>query len=119
MDKKILMWIIGIALLLPIVSAGKVNYTTYSSCASDSMAPTLGCHDKLIVNTIDSDDLIYPTKIYCYRTSGTWTGFPSYYYVCHRLINVDNKLYTFKGDNNAFADEPVERRFIAWQIINF
>ena len=119
MDKKILLWIIGIALLLPIVSAGKVNYTTYSSCASDSMAPAFDCHDKLIVNTVNPQDVIVEGDVYCYRADTRSFNLPWYYYICHRFIYYQDNHLIFAGDNNPFEDEPIERKYVAWKIINY
>ena len=116
MDKKILLWIIGIALLLPIVSAGKVNYSIYASCASDSMAPTLGCYDKLIVNTVNPGDNLVKGEIYCYQ-KGIYGR--TRILVCHRLIRIEGNSLAFLGDNNAFEDDTVQRRQVAWKIINF
>ena len=96
--------------------AGKVNYSIYASCASDSMAPAFDCHDKLIVNTVNPQDVIVEGDVYCYQ-QGIYGR--TRILICHRLIRIEVKSLAFQGDNNPFEDDPVQRRQVAWKIINF
>lgn len=119
MNKKILLVFLGIILFSTITNAGKVQYNFKTVCWSNSMYPTFDCNKMLKATTITSSDKVEINHIYCYRPNYNNFNLPLLYNVCHRLINIEDNLYYFKGDNNADSDPPIERRYIAWEIVNY
>lgn len=113
--KKIIYFIMFI-MILSIVNAGKVDYVRYFDDCTGSMLPTISCKDKLIINTVDEPII---NNIYCYRPDYRNFNLASMWLVCHRLVDIQEDLYIFKGDNNKYNDEPIERKYIAWEIINY
>lgn len=83
------------------------------SCASDSMAPSMTCHDKLGLKFLQPDQrsnlsigdiVVYSATMqqrYAARQMGwTWTTT----YLIHRIVGKNSTGYVIKGDNNPVAD---------------
>lgn len=116
---------------LPFIEGGKVEYKIKSTCmkypkiqsftynenVSDSMYPAFTCKDTILINSINSNDIVVVGKVYCYRPDYRNFYIPAYFYVCHRLINVTSYGLKFKGDNNLFEDPIVDRRYVAYEIL--
>jgi signal peptidase I len=118
MVKKIVMWIIITVFLITFTQAGKVNYTMKLSCNSNSMYPAINCTNKLIVNVFNKNiDKPIIGEIYCYATDRRIYMAPAYFYICHRLVYIENDKYIFSGDNNGYDDPPVELKYIHIHII--
>ena len=116
---KILILFIVCILFATTTHAGKVNYKMKSSCASNSMAPAMTCKDMLTINTVGRYDNVTINNVYCYNPDHRVFKISAGYYICHRLINIIDDLYYFHGDNNGkFYDPPVNRKYIAWEIVN-
>lgn len=119
MKAKSLAFGLGIFLLLSssFVIAGKVDYYQYLTCDSNSMYPAISCEDRLTINVVHRWDEVEVDNIYCYRPDRRSKYGNPYDLTCHRLIIVVNDLYYFKGDNLFNWDTPIERKYIATEVV--
>ena len=83
-----------------------------TSCVSDSMGLALGCKDIIYYRSVTNKTILYEGRIYTYHKDGK--------NIIHRLIRCmdkDCKEALFKGDNNLYADQPINRIQIDREVV--
>ena len=98
---------------MPISQGGKVVYNIQMLPISNSMYPEYTYNDLLHITTPSNFTI---GNTYCCRNNGRFY-LPWNVYICHKLIGIDKAVLTFKGRNNSFIDEPIEKKYCAWEII--
>lgn len=81
---------------------------------TDSMEPTFTKGIVLIAVPVKEEKLIVG-EIYAYRAGQKDTGFNPI--VVHRLVDITEDGYIFKGDNNVVPDKTVRKEQILFRII--
>lgn len=81
---------------------------------TDSMEPVYTKGMVLIAVPVKEDTLIV-NEIYAYRVGQKDTGLNPI--VVHRLVDITEDGYIFKGDNNNVQDKPVHRKQVIYCII--
>lgn len=81
---------------------------------TDSMEPVYTKGTVLIAVPVKEDTLIV-NEIYAYRAGQKDTGLNPI--VVHRLVDITEDGYIFKGDNNNVQDKPVHRKKVVYFII--
>ena len=81
---------------------------------TDSMEPVYTKGTVLIAVPVNEDTLIV-NEIYAYRAGQKDTGLNPI--VVHRLVDITEDGYIFKGDNNNVQDKPVYRKQVIYCII--
>jgi signal peptidase I len=122
--KQFKLYFILILIFINIIpfTLGKVDYIWSANCNTHSMHPYF-CEEgrtapqKMAVNTITSEDEIKVGDVYWYRPNYNYYKIPAYHYVIHRLVKIEDGLYYFKGDNNDYVDEGIERKYIHLRVV--
>ena len=81
---------------------------------TDSMEPVYTKGTVLIAVSVKEDTFIV-NEIYAYRAGQKDTGLNPI--VVHRLVDISEDKYIFKGDNNAAPDKAVCKEQILYRII--
>ena len=81
---------------------------------TDSMEPVYTKGTVLIAVPVNEDTLIV-NEIYAYRAGQKDTGLNPI--VVHRLVDISEDKYIFKGDNNVAPDKAVCKEQILYRII--
>lgn len=80
---------------------------------TDSMEPVYNKGTVLIA--VPVEDTLVVNEIYAYRAGQKETGLNPI--VVHRLVDINEEEYFFKGDNNVAFDKPVHKEQILYRII--
>ena len=109
-------------LLVPLVSAGKINYTWSVDCDTNSMYPAINCTSGtdiiVTVNTVTPHDNLTVGDIYWYRPDYRNFNLPLFWHVSHRLVKVENGTCYFHGDGLKYPDKPVDCKYVAIHVID-
>lgn len=88
-----------------------INFWIITLACTYSMYPTFTCDSDLHAYQLQEwqNPIIGDVYIYKYNESLN---------ISHRLIDINNRGYIFKGDNNPYPDYPVQREDIIFKVIN-
>lgn len=104
--------LVGVTILMfaSKISTGKANIFGYRPfvVTSESMLPDYKVGTFLIAKVTDE---YIVGKIYAYKNVIGIT-------VVHRLIDITDEGYIFKGDNNDIPDKPVQKENIHYEIVH-
>jgi len=80
---------------------------TWFEIASNSMYPELKKGDLVIIKLNQKD----------YKVGDIITFQDDYFYTTHRLVEINNTMYTTKGDNNNTNDKPISKTKVIGKVI--
>ena len=105
-------FIISAIFLLSAINSGSMNEATFFGyklfyIVSPSMEPTIMTGDLVIGSKINAEQ-IQTGDIVGYKKDGI--------IIIHRVIEVNDDIYTIQGDNNLVTDDPVTRDQILYVI---
>jgi signal peptidase I len=103
--------------LIPMVTAGKITYRVPIVCDSNSMYPIFDCHSKVYVETYNKGEGLKINDIVCYNPDYRHFRNNGFRYICHRIIDIQDKTYLTKGDNNIINDYYILERDIAFKVV--
>ena len=105
----ILLVCISILMITTKIRTGKANLFGYRPfvVVSESMLPNYKVGTLLIAKTTEEYEI---GRVYAYKNAIGMT-------IVHRLIDITEDGYIFKGDNNTLADTPVDKANIQYEII--
>ena len=105
----IILLIISTLMITSKIKTGRANIFGYRPfiVQSESMLPDYKVGTLLIAKVVEDVDV---GEVYAYKNALGMT-------IVHRLVDITEEGYIFKGDNNDFTDKPVQIEDIHYKII--